>query len=92
MPRPLLSRRRFLGTTGAAVAALGLSRTAGAADSRPAVTNPRATDGDKKHEPDAAHPRKQTADDADFADHDVRPAANQLQSDRPYQGDADERQ
>ena len=50
MRDPSLNRRGFLGAVGGLVGALGLG-TARAADKRPPVTNPRATDGDDRHEP-----------------------------------------
>ena len=50
MRDPSLNRRGFLGAVGGLVGALGLG-AARAADKRPPVTNPRATDGDDRHEP-----------------------------------------
>ena len=44
------TRRRFFGTIGAAT--LGFSTRHLVAGERPPVTNPRATDGDKRYEPD----------------------------------------
>lgn len=49
MSRTSVSRRRFLTTTGAFTALGSLPRLR--ADDRPAVTNPRATDGDSRYEP-----------------------------------------
>jgi hypothetical protein len=48
--RPELKRRDFLGVAAMSLAAAGRP-SAARADDRPPVTNPRATDGDKAHEP-----------------------------------------
>ncbi len=50
MRQSKFNRRHFIGTSSLAIASLAMGRPA-RGDERPAVTQPRATDGDDRHEP-----------------------------------------